>query len=330
MRPLTDEAGRAIADAGGAAGAGRRSSRKLRAALRADRAVRRARSDAFQRARDPARARQHGCGAGDRACSSPWRASSRRPARCSTSPFAAPLPSDPVEAARAQVRRSAARLEAYTEAARLLLGNELVVLPLFAAHPEGVPELAAATASPVESDPLGDRVLAAVGRPRAGADAGLGHGARRTTTGCATRCSTFVPVQLPARAGEPKWIGGALRRHGRCRRRRVDCDASTRRRASRSPMAGLLVDEWTELVPSPDETTGIAMHINRPNAVAPQALLLAVAPTQTGHWAWTDLVAILQRHDRARAAAGRRAGRHQARRTSSCCRRSSPRSTTRG
>ncbi len=68
-----------------------------------------------------------------------------------------------------------------------------------------------------------------------------------------------------------------------------------------SPMAGLLVDEWTELVPSLDETTGIAMHINRPNAVAPQALLVAVAPKQTGRWAWSDLIAILNdTMDRAR------------------------------
>jgi hypothetical protein len=59
-------------------------------------------------------------------------------------------------------------------------------------------------------------------------------------------------------------------------------------------LAGLLVDEWTELVPSPNETTGIAMHVNRPNAVAPQALLLAVAPKQTGRWALTDLIAILE------------------------------------
>jgi hypothetical protein len=61
------------------------------------------------------------------------------------------------------------------------------------------------------------------------------------------------------------------------------------------PLAGLLVDEWTEVVPTRRETTGIAMHVNRPNAVAPQALLLAVAPKQTGRWAWSDLVAVL--HD---------------------------------
>ena len=38
---------------------------------------------------------------------------------------------------------------------------------------------------------------------------------------------------------------------------------------------GLLLDEWTELVPSARETTGIAFHFDRPNAVAPQAMLLA-------------------------------------------------------
>ena len=43
-------------------------------------------------------------------------------------------------------------------------------------------------------------------------------------------------------------------------------------------MAGLLIDEWVEVVPSRSETTGIAFQHNAPDARAPQAILLAVPP----------------------------------------------------
>jgi len=56
---------------------------------------------------------------------------------------------------------------------------------------------------------------------------------------------------------------------------------------------GLLVDEWTEEIPSAQENTGISFRFNRPNAVPPQALLLAVTPEQTGAWNWDSLVGIV-------------------------------------
>lgn len=56
---------------------------------------------------------------------------------------------------------------------------------------------------------------------------------------------------------------------------------------------GLLIDDWTELVPQKTEMTGISFHYNQPNATPPQALLLAVTPQEKGHWTWDDLVNIL-------------------------------------
>jgi hypothetical protein len=55
---------------------------------------------------------------------------------------------------------------------------------------------------------------------------------------------------------------------------------------------GLLLDAWTETIPAVEQSTGIAFHYNRPDAM-PQAVLLAVAPVLTGHWSWEALVAIL-------------------------------------
>lgn len=54
---------------------------------------------------------------------------------------------------------------------------------------------------------------------------------------------------------------------------------------------GLLLDEWTELVPSRDETAGLAFQFDRPNAEAPQSLILAMpADLNAEGWAWDDLV----------------------------------------
>jgi hypothetical protein len=61
------------------------------------------------------------------------------------------------------------------------------------------------------------------------------------------------------------------------------------------PQCGLLLDEWTEVVPGETETTGISFHFDKPNSEPPQVILL-VTPTQfTGAWKWDDLVNTL--HD---------------------------------
>jgi hypothetical protein len=53
---------------------------------------------------------------------------------------------------------------------------------------------------------------------------------------------------------------------------------------------GLLLDEWTEVIPSDNETTGIAFHYDRPNCEPPQTMLLVTPPEFKGSWQWQDLV----------------------------------------
>jgi len=53
---------------------------------------------------------------------------------------------------------------------------------------------------------------------------------------------------------------------------------------------GLLLDEWTDLIPSKKETAGVAFHYDRPNAEPPQAILLAIPSEFKGSWEWQDLV----------------------------------------
>jgi hypothetical protein len=52
----------------------------------------------------------------------------------------------------------------------------------------------------------------------------------------------------------------------------------------------LLIDEWTEIIPSTTATTAIAAHYDRPGTQPPQTLLLVAPPAQTGAWSWDDLV----------------------------------------
>jgi hypothetical protein len=56
------------------------------------------------------------------------------------------------------------------------------------------------------------------------------------------------------------------------------------------PQCGMLLDEWTEVVPGDTETTGLTFHFDRPNAEPPQAFLLVVPPAFTGAWHWEDVL----------------------------------------
>ena len=52
-------------------------------------------------------------------------------------------------------------------------------------------------------------------------------------------------------------------------------------------MAGLMIDEWVEVIPSRSETTGIVFQHDAPDSRAPQAILLAVPPVPGTAWtAW--------------------------------------------
>jgi len=58
--------------------------------------------------------------------------------------------------------------------------------------------------------------------------------------------------------------------------------------------AGLLLAEWSELVPSAVQQTGIALNYPSPRAEAPQAVLLAVPPADTRVWSTVVLVDIVR------------------------------------
>ena len=99
-------------------------------------------------------------------------------------------------------------------------------------------------------------------------------------------------AQLPTVAGDV-WLGGATPPSGGREGRLSlvifvagDLDAA-------SAGASLFLDEWTEIIPSAAETTGVAIHYDQPDATPPQCLLLAVPPVRRGRWQFADLVQTL-------------------------------------
>lgn len=69
----------------------------------------------------------------------------------------------------------------------------------------------------------------------------------------------------------------------------------------RQPLAGLLIDEWVEVVPSATETTGIALQYDQPNAAPPQTILVAVPPDIESPWTlWSLQQVLLETLDLAR------------------------------
>jgi len=56
--------------------------------------------------------------------------------------------------------------------------------------------------------------------------------------------------------------------------------------ASGAAVAGLVIDEWTDVIPARSTTAGVTFNYNEPGARSPQAVLLAVPPMLLGE-AWT-------------------------------------------
>jgi hypothetical protein len=75
------------------------------------------------------------------------------------------------------------------------------------------------------------------------------------------------------------------------------------------PLAGLVVDEWGEVVPDPTITSGVAFHFDEPGARAANALLLAVHPEPGRSWSLDVLADVLR--ESADLAAIRMVGPHE-------------------
>ena len=53
---------------------------------------------------------------------------------------------------------------------------------------------------------------------------------------------------------------------------------------------GMIIDDWVEMIPIKEVTTGVAFHYDQPNAKPPQSLIMAVTPEIKGNWSWKNVI----------------------------------------
>ncbi len=164
---------------------------------------------------------------------------------------------------------------------RAVFGEAFKVLPL--QRPANIAEL---NSSLRRSDELqgGDPLqalswLQGVSRVRAGAsrlDAALMYAAALDRS----PALELKVAQLPFIAGE-RWVGLS----GAPVRGKLSLVAHMPRPFQVSaPLSGLVIDEWTESVPSGEVTTGVAFNFDAPGARPPQSVVLAVTPPGAQRW----------------------------------------------
>jgi hypothetical protein len=101
-------------------------------------------------------------------------------------------------------------------------------------------------------------------------------------------------AQLPVTGGD-RWLGLPLDPSQPPAQGRVAIEAvAVGDPASQAPLAGLLLDQWLERIPSPTVTAGVSFHYEEPKARAPQAMLLAVCPDSRELWDITLLRTIVE------------------------------------
>lgn len=177
---------------------------------------------------------------------------------------------------------------------RAVFGGSFVVLPRFACA--NATELASARAATVPlqgGDPLAactwftrcERVrepLTQLGAALRGAEV-LGNGERLELS----------VAQLPFAPGD-RWVALPTQPGQSVPAGRLSLVVqSTQALDPKQPLAGLLIDEWVEVVPNKRETTAITFQFNPPDVCAPQSILLAVPPVPGKSWTAWDLQRVL-------------------------------------
>lgn len=198
-----------------------------------------------------------------------------------------PLPATEPERTIEIARRTKRDLDRAGDAAREIFGGAFTIVPLFHFHqPAQATELQMIGSAPPVADALQvDDWLHSVARVRP-AIADLTW-ATAVAEWFNVRIADPLVIQLPRQAGAP-WIGGEFT-SPLAEGEWLAVVALGNVTSFSGLQCGLVIDEWTENVPADRATTGVAFHVNRPNATAPQALLLAVPPVIRGQWDWDAL-----------------------------------------
>ena len=98
------------------------------------------------------------------------------------------------------------------------------------------------------------------------------------------------PIQLPFQ-DEDSWLGSQFPDNYKIETDKLLYTAYLTSFDASQQQSGLLIDEWTEVIPQQAETTGMACHYDQPNNEPPQTFLLVTSPefSETSQWQWKNL-----------------------------------------
>ncbi|QIG49955.1 hypothetical protein G5V57_20835 [Nordella sp. HKS 07] len=195
------------------------------------------------------------------------------------------------------------RIDALQAGGRALLGEDLRLIPEFTLNATQAAELSNAFTAGANGTltqhlrtdhdrefPVDDWLHGAT-RVREKLHAWEQANALAATMG-ASECE-LVPLQLPYRADDT-WLAMELDPGEAIEGERLLYTAHFAGVPDFSDrVCGLLLDEWTEVLPVRSETVGAAFHYDRPGCEAPQAWLLATPAQMKGSWQWDDLIGAL-------------------------------------
>jgi hypothetical protein len=192
--------------------------------------------------------------------------------------------------AERKVRLAAAQATADpTEVIRGVFGRRLPMAGSFAV-PAAVPPALAGPAGIAPDD--ADKWLRKATRVRAGL--GRWRQARILAEAFGARAPTWDVVQLPYAASSPWWALPFSKGEGPPSGVMSAAIHRPWNTAPTAPWAGLLLEEWSELLPDAAQQTGIAFHYPSPRAEAPQAVLLAVPPVDAATWSTAVLLDVVR------------------------------------
>jgi hypothetical protein len=171
---------------------------------------------------------------------------------------------------------------------QLAFGSGFVVLASFSPSSDAVAAFTPAMA-PAGADPAALRAWLARAAPVreavAALDCALAYADALAAVDAAAPVATLWVGQLGSSPSE-RWVGLESLAGSTIQGGRVSLVAMTPSAdLPTGAIAGLMVDEWSEVVPSTHETTSVTFHYEAPTATAPQVLLLGVPPE--GREAWT-------------------------------------------
>jgi hypothetical protein len=206
--------------------------------------------------------------------------------------------------ANALLTKTPLTTDAAQAAAKKLLGDDFQLIPSFTLRSATAADVTAARTH-FQNGGLTQYVVDTIGREFP-VDDWL-HGVARVRDklrhweNAITLCEAFgtaapepVPLQLPFEAGD-NWLALEVPPAATDAERAITRDKLLYTAVfpagfdAAQPMAGLLVDEWNEVIPQKAETTGVTFHYDRPNSEPPQCWLLALPAVMDGAWSWEEL-----------------------------------------